>query len=871
MWRRGQDDAVLREELSAHLEALEEEYRSSGLSAERARSAARQRFGNVTAIREDVREEFSFGGERLGQDVRFALRVLRRHRGFTALALASIALGVGVTTTVFTAVNGMLLRPLPFADADRIVVIHTRNVTRPDTGAVSWADFVSWRQAARSIEAMGTFGTRPAEFLDAGLEPSPLTLGVISPGYLPALGIAPIHGGGFSEEHQTFGNHFVALLSHAFWQRRYGGRAGVVGETITIEARPVPASPYVILGVLPEGASFPAGVDVFVPLQVDADEYERHGSRQAQGVIARLRPGVSFEQSRAEIVAISKALQAQFSRDNANREAEVTGLRDELVGDRHTPVLLLQAAAGLVMLIACANVASLMLARAGARRRELAVRAAIGAGRTRLMRQLLTESVILALAGGALGTLLAVLGARALVLLLPGGLPEYADVSVDVTVLIFVVALSAASGLLFGLGPAWRSTAIGATGLRESERIAGAPGTGRLRTTLITAEVALSFVLLVGATLVWRSNHSLSSEFRFDRRVVWVSIPTPAKYEGVQRETFFLDLSDRVRALPGVQSVGRAATGIPLGPSLVLQRVPVRFAEDAAASKVDSIVSEIDASYLQTLNVAIVHGRGFNADDRPASPVVRRFSAIVNETLARQLGGLGVVGKDVTAQLPGVWDLGTVTFTIVGISRDYRQERPPAPIAPLLHAYVGFGSSNTPLVVRTSGDPGLLRHHIQSIVRQLDPAVRVAVVQTFEESIAQGLAQELLYQRVLGLFALVAVGMAVVGLYGVVSYLSAQRLREFGIRSALGATRTQLFRLALGQGLRPAAIGVVIGIAAGLLSTRAIRSVLYGIEPQDPVTFILGALVLGLLAAVAGVAPAVRVARVNPTDVLRVE
>jgi putative ABC transport system permease protein len=507
-----------------------------------------------------------------------------------------------------------------------------------------------------------------------------------------------------------------------------------------------------------------------------------------------------------------------------------------------------------------------------ARRRELAVRAAIGAGRARLMRQLLTESVILALAGGALGTLLAVLGTRALVLLLPGGLPEYADVSVDGAVLIFVVALSAASGLLFGLGPAWRSTAIGATGLRESERIAGPPGTGRLRTTLITAEVALSFVLLVGATLVWRSNHSLSSEFRFDRRVVWVSIPTPAKYEGVRRETFFLDLAARVRALPGVQSVGRSATGLPLGPSLVLQRVPVRFAEDAASAReVESIVSEIDPSYLQTLNVAIVHGRGFNADDRPASPEVRRFSAIVNQTLARQLGGLGIVGEDVTAQLPGAWDLGTVTFTIIGISRDYRQERPPAPMAPVLHAYVGFGSSNTPLVVRTSGDPGLLRQHIQSIVRQMDPTVRVAVVQTFEESIARGLAQELLYQRVLGLFAMLAIGMAVVGLYGVVSYLAAQRLREFGIRAALGATRTQLFRLALGEGLRPAVIGVAIGIAAGLLSTRAIRSVLYGIEPQDPVTFVLGALVLGLLAAVAGVAPAVRVARVNPTDVLRGE
>jgi putative ABC transport system permease protein len=730
---------------------------------------------------------------------------------------------------------------------------------------------VSWRQAARSFEAMGTFGARPAELLEAGLEPSTLVLGAISPGYLPALGIAPIHGGGFSEEHQTFGNHFVALLSHAFWQRRYGGRAGVVGETITIEARPVPARPYVILGVLPEGASFPARVDVFVPLQVDADEYERHGSRQAQAVIARLRPGVSFAQGRAEILGISKALQQQFPKENADREAEVTGLRDELVGDRRTPVLLLQAAAGLVMLIACANVASLMVARAGARRRELAVRAAIGAGRARLMRQLLTESVILALAGGALGTLLAVLGSRALVLLLPGGLPEYADVSVDVGELIFVVALSAASGLFFGLGPAWRSTAIGATGLRESERIAGPPGTGRLRTTLVAAEVALSFVLLVGATLVWRSNHSLSSEFRFDRRVVWVSIPTPAKYEGIRRETFFLDLADRVRALPGVQSVGRAATGIPLGSHLG-QRVPVRFAEDAAgAREVESIVSEIDPSYLHTLNVAMVHGRGFNAGDRPASQEVRRFSAIVNETLARQLGGLGIVGKDVTGALPGAWSLGTLTFTIVGISRDYRQERPPAPIAPVLHAYVGFGSSNTPLVVRTSGDPGLLRQHIQSIVRQLDPAVRVAVVQTFEESIARGLALELLYQRVLGLFAMLAMGMAVVGLYGVVSYLAAQRLREFGIRSALGATRTQLFRLALGQGLRPAVIGVPIGIAAGLLSTRAIRSVLYGIGPQDPVTFVLGALVLGLVAAVAGVAPGIRVARVNPSDTLRVE
>ena len=698
-----------------------------------------------------------------------------------------------------------------------------------------------------------------------------MRLGTISAGVLPALGIAPAIGRPFEESDQEFGRHFVALLSHDFWMTVYGGRADVIGESIVIEQRPVPPRPFTIVGVLPAGTTFPPLVDLFVPFQVDADEYERHGSRQAAGIVARLADGVALEQSRAEIVGISRQLQAAFPVDNANREAQVTTLRDELVGDRRTPVLLLQGAALFVLLIACANVANLTLARAAVRRRELAVRTAIGAGRVRLVRQLLTESLVLALAGGALGVLVALAGNRLLVLIIPGGLPEFTTLPVDATALTFTLVISVISGVLFGLAPAWQG-ATQRPSVFQAERSGAGRGATRLRRLLIVAETALSFVLLAGAVLVWRSNVALAEELRYEKHVLWISVPTPAqRYEGERRERFFSELTDRIRSMPDVVSVGRAASSAPLGSSGQRVSIEVEGSAPPLPQAPQAIVAEVDLAYLTTIGIPIVRGRGFNDDDRPPSLEVRQFAAVVNETFARTYLGSDALGARVKAQLPGASSLGTLTFTVVGVSRDFRQERPPAAIAPVMHVYVPLGSSNTPLVVQTRSDPAVVRQNVRAIVRQMDPALRVAVVQSFEDALARGLAQERLYQRVLGLFAALALGIAVIGVYGVISYFVAQRMREFGVRATLGARRGQLFGMVVGQGFRPTIAGLGLGIALALILTRVLSPVLYGIGQHDPPTFAVASVSLVALSILAGLWPAARAARVNPADILRTE
>jgi predicted permease len=868
-------DDELDEELRSHLEMASRDRMERGESPERARAAARKEFGNVAIVKDVTREFWGWRSvERFAHDLRFGARLARRHPGFAALAMACLALGVGVTTTIFTAVNGLLLRPLPYANSDRLAIIHTREKSdRPGIEPVAWGDFVVWRNETRTFAEMGAYSFGPIDVITSGTEATPAVAGVISPGVLPALGVTPRLGRPFDDRDQQFGNHFVTILSHTYWLRHFGGRQEAVGEFLKIEARPVPPKDYEIIGVLPPGETFPEDVDVLVPLQVDADEFDRHDVRQTRGAIGLLRPGVTLAEARAEISGISQRLRAKLPQANATREANVLSLRDELAGGRQVAVVLLQGASVFVLIIACANVANLTLARATSRSREIAVRMALGASRLRVVRQLLTESLGVALLGGAIGVALAFYGTRALVLLLPGGLPGYASVSIDRTVLAFSIVLAALSGLVSGIAPALRETG-GTVTLRSDA--SGGTGGARLRQVLIATEVTLSFVLAIGAILLVRSHVLLDRELGFERQVIWVSVPTPAQpYEGARREVFFDDLTARIRALLSVVSVGRAAIGPPLGPS-ASQRVPIALEgeRDPQEGARLSSVSEIDPTYLTTLGVSLVRGRMFTDDDRPTDRNARSFSAIVNQTFANSyLAGRDPIGQRVRSQLPGAWSLGTVTFTIVGVARDYRQERPPKAIAPALFAYVPLGSSNTPLVIRPSTGTGadVIAQHVRAIVRQMDPSVRVAVVQTFEQSIARGLAEERLYERVIGLFAALALGMAIVGIYGVISYTVSQRMREFGLRVALGASPWQLAATVLAQFARVTIVGLGLGTAMALLLTRLISNVLYGIRPNDPATFMAVTVGVILISLAAALAPARRAARVDPVTILKTD
>ena len=868
--------ADVDDELRFHLEERIRDLESRGLTPDDARDEARRQFGDVSAIRSECltiderRYRRLRHREVLGHmwlDLKFAARGLRRSPAFTAMAAACIALGVGVTTTIFTAVRGTLLRPLPYRDGDRLVSIYGRLAERNETGVnISWPDYLSWRDQSRSFEQLGmwTWGTvnfsgePEAERVD-GAE--------VTPNLFPLLGVQPLLGRFFTPDEAVEGRNRVVLLSHDIWQRRFGGDVSIVGRAITVDAQP-----YTVVGVMPPRFNFPDRGNVWVPYVPNEMALPR-GNRFLAGAIGRLKPGVTIAEAQADLDVISKRLQQEYKEENAGWDAEVIGLRDDLVGDLRRPLLIFLGAVGMVLLIACTNVANLMLVRGATRQREVALRVALGAARHRVLGQVLVESTMIALIGGVVGTMLSRLGVLLLGMAFPNNVPFYISFGVDAQVIIFTLVLTVITGVLLGLVPALRATRVNLqTSLKDGAR-GDTDGRHRshLRGALVVTEVALSLILLVSATLLLRSYRTLTStNLGFDEHgILSATVGLPqVKYQNfAARRAFWTQLYERVAALPGVEAVG-SANGIPFSGWNVMAGMTIEGrAPRRQGDELDVHYQSVSPDYFRAIGVPLVRGRGFGDADRDTSAHV----ALINESFVRkEFANEDPLGKRVRIGGPDSQD---AWMTIIGVVKDYRHYRLPRPMGPALYRpQLAFPSRTQMLAIRTTvRDPNTLVPALRGILRDLDPDVPAYGVQSFEQVVSRSLWRQRLQGTTLGVFAALALVLAVVGIYGVISYIVAQRMRELGVRVALGASSRQVLALVLGHGARLTLVGVLVGMVGALALTRVLARLLYGVAPTDLLTFIAVPLLLAAVAVIATWIPARRATKVDPVIAMRAE
>jgi len=737
-WRSNVSEDV-DDEIRFHFEMRVRDLLAAGRTEAAAREEATQRFGEFTAVRDACiaidtrRRERVERREVLGnmkQDLRFAFRTLRKSPGFTLLAVLCIGLGVGVTSTILSAVNAILIRPLPYQNPEELVAVYSWAPATDEHGVnISHPDYLSWRDDNRTFAQLGMWTWDVLAFSGEG-EPERLDGATVTANLFPLLGVHPELGRGFTPEDQQPNGAPVILLSHALWQRRYGGQRDVVGSTITVDGFPTQ-----VIGVMPAGFAFPDRGNAWTPLVVEEMGRSR-ANRFYAGALGRLKPGVTIEQAQQDLDVISARLEKEHENDNAGWRAEAIPLREDLVGEMRRPLLIFLGAVGCVLLIVCANVANLMLTRGAGRQREIAVRAAIGADRGRLVRQLLTESLVLAALGGVVGLGIAAAGIKLYGLAVPSGLPWYISLRLDGTTLLATLGLSALTGVLFGVVPAFRSTAVNLTGaLRDGTAGAGeGRGKHRLRSTLVVAEVALSVVLMIGAGLLLRSYAALQgTTLGFDRAQVLsfrLSLPQ-LKYDSPdKRRNFYNTLLERIRTIPGVETAG-AGQGTPFSGRnaktyLSVEGQPPR----PRGQELDTHYQRITPDFFPALGVLILKGRGMSAADRDtANPV-----AVINETLARQaFSGQDPIGKRIKSGQPTdsrPW------FTVIGVARDFRHYQLPEAMGPAM--YLSFNEApgyTLSVVVRTAesvGDPMSLAPRVLGMLKELDSEIPAYEVQTLE-------------------------------------------------------------------------------------------------------------------------------------------
>ena len=879
-WRRwlsiGRRDvqADVDDELRFHIEMHTRDLIASGMPAEEARREAERRFGAVTPIRNalvarDIRMDQRYRrSERLAElrsDLRFAARTLRRTPFFTAMAVLCIGLGIGVTSTIFSAVYGILLRPLPYARADELVAIYTRQVATGEGRInVGWHDFLAWREQSRSLAQLGLWtwnsfaisGTGEAERLEGASVTSNL---------FPLLGVAPILGRHFTPDEEQPGRNTVILLGHGLWQRRYGADRSIVGQSISLDG-----VPHTVVGVMPPGFAFPERGQAWVPYVPDAAALNR-ANRFLAGAIGRLRPDVSVAAATVEMEEISRRLEQDFSDSNRGWAADLLPLRQDLVGDLRRPLQVFGVAVTFVLLIACANVAGLMLTRGAGRARELAVRASLGAQRSRLVRQLLTESVMIGVLGGLVGWGLAILGVRALRLGFPDSVPFFISLGVDRTALLFTLLLSLVVGFLFGMLPALRSTHLDlASAVKEGGRGSDGVHQTRGRRTLIVAEIGLTMVLMIGAGLLLRSYRALADTelgFRPDHALTArIALPFSRFEARDRRGVYFQEVLDRLQALPGVEKVG-SAQGIPFsGWNVKAYMVVEGKPPHPPGEELDVHYQYVTPGYFDAIEATIARGRGFTPADRDsANPV-----GVINETLARkEFGGEDPIGRRMKIgdlNSPDPW------ITIVGVVRDFRHYRLPSPMGPAIYfPYFSRPVLAQTLVVRISGDPLALVAPLQAAVQAIDPDVPVYDVQTLEQAASRSLWLQRAPTQVVSLFAVLAMILAAVGVYGVIAYSVTQRTRELGVRMTLGATVSQVMRMVMGQALRLSAVGIALGLGCALVLTRFLQPLLYQVSVTDLATFVGVPLLLVLVTFAAAWGPARRAGRVDPVEAIKAE
>jgi putative ABC transport system permease protein len=800
--------------------------------------------------------------EEIMQDLRFGFRMLIKNPGFTLIAVLTLALGIGANTAIFSVVNAVLLRPLPYAEPERLVWLWDTSPQLP-TSTASLPDFLDWKEQNRSFEHLAAY-QKGNMFLETGDGTRDTPVGLVTPEMFALFRVNPILGRTFTAEETLPGRSRVAVLGYALWQNRFGSDPNVVGRTIELSG-----AAHMVIGVMPAGFSFPNQAELWRPLPIDPNQLDR-GPHYLY-IVGRLKHEATLTRAQAEMSAIAARLAQQYPEQIAGHGVKLEPLRDVIVENIGPALFILLGAVGFVLLIACANVANLLLARAGARQREIAVRTALGATRLRIVRQLLTESFMLAVGGGAAGLFIANLGVNWLVSLGPGTIPRVHEISIDPLMVGFTLLISLATGVLFGLAPALQVSRPDFTdALKESGRSSAGVQQNRLRSALVISEVALSLVLLIGAGLLIRSFAKLNQidpGFDLDRTLTIGVTLLPNKYKEDDRvASFYAQLLERAATTPGVASVGAISDPPLLGGTsdyfTIEGRPPVAREERPLAS-----YRVVTPRYFESMGIPLLSGRDIAESDTKQSPNV----AIINQTLARRhFTGENPLGRRITLQ-----GQERAPLVIVGVTGDVRdlgldEQPPPIVYVPFLQDPLSKNYQRSmSIVVRTKVDPGAIAGSLRATVTSLDQRLPIYALKPMSEVLRDSLARRRFNLILLSVFGGVALALAAVGIYGVISYSVAQRTREIGIRLALGAQKRDVLKLVVRQGMISALIGVALGLLAAFALTRLMGTLLFHVSVTDPLTFAVISLLLILIALLACTIPALRAIRLNPVAALR--
>ena len=870
-------EKALTEEIEFHLEQETEKNIRLGMAREEARRQALVHFGGLTQTKEAHREVYAARPvEELAADTRYALRTMRRTPALAGAALLTLALGVGANTAIFSAVNAVMLRPLPFPSPDRLYMLWEEN---PEKGwhkqVAAPANMFDWReQVAAFDDVMGYAEAGTSTLIERG-EPTIVRRAFGTGNFFSVLGARAALGRTFLDAETWETGQPVAVLSHHLWRDRFGSRPDIIGRTIQLDGARVQ-----VVGVMPASFDYPSeNVDVWQPWGFPRENRHEVFFRRAHWlkVVARVKPGVTAQTANAQLQTVVKRLQRDFPATNRVMGAGMTPLHEFLVGDTRRPLLVLLGAVGLLLLIACANVGNLMLVKAADREREAALRLALGAGRPRLVRQALTESLVMSAIGGATGVALGWWGTRALQAMQPAGMLRVSRFDFDWLVLAYVLAITTASGILFGIAPAlWSSRRAPQDALKEGGRAAGqGQRMRRWGERLVVGEVALALILSVGAVLLVRSLLRLQQvDPGFDPNgVIAARIDLPGERYGCKRddctgsqvEEFFAQLENRLRAIPGVQGVA-SVSDLPLTSTGYTSDFTVAgWPEGTYGTEVAH--RRVTPDFFKVMRTPLLAGRPLSATDRATTPAV----IIVNEALARKhFRGQDPIGKRISFDKAP--DSTSIWSTVIGVVKDQHQTK--LSIEPQIEVFEPLSQSTTngmSVLVRTGGDPASLGPLIRRAVAEMDPTLALSSVETLNQVRAASLARERFLTTLLLLFAGVGLALAVVGVYGVMAQMARRRVREMGIRLALGARANDVRWLVVRNGLRLVTMGLAVGTGGALLATRAIQTLLFGIAPKDPMTFLLVPAALALTGFVATWVPAAYASRADPATALRAE
>jgi putative ABC transport system permease protein len=877
LFRKGVVEQELDDELRFHLEKQIEQNAASGVGAEQARYTALRDLGGVEQIKEECRDMRRVSHvEHLFQDIRYGLRMLAKNPGFTTVAALTLALGIGANTAIFSVVSAVMLRPLPYEDPDRLVTLWERKAEVGDErNPPSAANIVDWRAGSRSFEGIALYNGHGQFNLSGNESPERVAGASISANLFEVLKLAPRLGNAFTAQQDQPGRNQVVILSDGLWRRRYRQDPGVVGKTITING-----SSFDVVGVMPPGFQFPGDTgtilgnyfdppaELWVPLGLPSREWNKRSDHYLEA-IARLKPGVRLDEARAEMNAIERHILVQYPREYVGSEVSLIPLHAQIAGPVRPVLLVLWGAVALVLLIACANVANLLLARAASRQREVAIRMAVGATRSRLILQFLTESILLAMLGGALGLLASSWGVSVLRSALPQSFPRAQAIEVDGSVLAFTFFVAVLTGLLFGIAPTFGMSRLALAGwIKSGERgTTEDRGSHRVRDILVVCEMALALLLTIGAVLMIRSLARLEHvDPGFDRdHILTMELSLPAaRYSALdQRGAFMQRVMDQMRALPGVLAVS-ATSQIPLSGDNMAYSVEVEGRPRTPGTFPGADMRIVTPDYFRAMGIQLVKGRTFSDRDGPGAQHV----LLINARMARKsFPNEDPIGRRLTL------GMGDFQGEIVGVVDDVKHVGLDAPTNE--EVYMPYAQApfwpNMSLILRTLTDPLELAVPARTAVLNTDPIQPASKVRTMDQVLNGSISQPRFRAGLLGVFSLLAVLLAGIGVYGVIAYSVSQRAHEIGIRMALGAKSGSVLNLVLIRGMKLAAMGLSAGLAASLVVTRVVQRMLFGIGPTDPLTLTSATVLLAAVALAATYVPARRAARVDPMVVLRHE